>query len=82
MLNHRSEKGIKNYLSSLSSEQLILSVVIRVQLNLFLVFVLNYLSYNFTYFCENVFNFGLIAFVSYYFEIRESFHHFGLWPCN
>ena len=44
---------------------------VNVQLNLFLVFVLNYLSYNFTHFCENVFNFGLVFFVSYYFEIRE-----------
>ena len=52
---------------------------IKVQLNLFLVFVLNYLSYNFTHFCENVFNFGLIFFVSYCFEIQESFHHFGSW---
>ena len=55
---------------------------LKVQLNLFLVFVLNYLSYNFNHFCENVFNFGLLFFVSYYFEIRESFHHFGLWPCH
>ena len=52
----------------------------KVQLNLFFVFVLNYLSYNFKHSCEKVFNFGLIFFVSYYFEIREGFHHFGLWP--
>ena len=31
----------------------------KVQLNLFLVFVLNSLPYNFTHFCENVFNIGL-----------------------
>ena len=52
-------------------------ILFKVQLNLFLVFVLIYLSYNFKHFCENVFKFGLIFFVSYYFEIRESFH-FGI----
>ena len=40
---------------------LLISIFI-VLLNLFLVFVLNYLLYNFKRFCKNLFNFGLIFF--------------------
>ena len=50
------------------------------QLNLFLVFVLNYLSsYNFKHFCKNVFNFGryFLFYITLKFERASTIFVYG-----